>query len=280
MNIGKYLVVIFIVIFLFEGGLTGCKRPTLPPPYVLEEITHAQRELLGKRISLAILTQESSYPLRSSAGTNNEIIYSYLQAYYDQASFLYRTTKDDLITGSWDNNRQWRVHILASDYVNAFAIPAGDFFITEGFLAQLNNESELFALMAFEASLVHEKLILSELANQFVAEDFIDLLEIGTSEGGLNRQDLLAGLMAIEYEDGQLINIDEVAAMHICDASSFRKQSLSLLIESFPGNSDSFWLEQKSYGSRIEKIESFASAPNCGNRITDGSYQTNVLDLL
>ena len=280
MNLSKTLFGVLAFLLLLGVGISGCKRPAAPAPYVLEEISNAQRELLGKRISLAILTQPDLYPLRSSAGSNNEVIYNYLQAYYDQANYFYRLAEENEITGKWNPNRQWRVYILETEVADAFTIPGGDFFITEGLLAQLNNESELFALMSFEASLIQSGVILSELAGQYVAEDFIDLLELGTSEGGLNRQDLLIGFQEINYEVDQIINIDEMAAMHICDASAFRKQSLSQLIKSFPINADSPWLNQKSFGGRIEKIESFSSAPNCGNRITDGSYQTNVLDLL
>ncbi len=279
MNLGNLLTSTLLVILLLGVVLSGCRRPSIPPPYVLEEITNDQRELLGRRISLAILTQPDAYQIRSSAGQNNEIIYEYLQAYYDQASYFYRIT-EDIGNGTWDKNRQWRVYVLKSSLQNAFVIPGGDFFITEGMLAQLSNESELFALMSFEASLMQSRIMLSELADQFVAEDFIDLLEIGTSKNGLNRQDLLIRFLEIVYEESQLINIDEITAMHICNASAFRKQSLSQLIKSFPNNSDSPWLVQKSYGGRIEKIESFDSAPNCGNRTTDGSYQENILDFL
>ena len=280
MNIGNNLFRFLIFLALLAGILGGCKRSTIPPPYVFDEITKSQRELLGKRINLAILTQPDIFPLRSSAGPNNEILYGYLQAYYDQATFFYRIDEEGGGPGSWNQNRQWRVYVLDIDSPNAFVIPGGDFFITEGMLSQLNNESELFALMSFEASLLQSRLILSELAEQYVAEDFIDLLELGNSKGGLDRQDLLVDFLGIEYEDFQLINIDETTAMHICDASAFRQQSLSQLIKSFPANSDSPWFLQKSYGSRIEKIESFISAPNCGNRSTDGSYQEEVLDLL
>jgi len=280
MNLNNTLKGTFFFLFLLGIGVSSCKRPGVPAPYVLEEITKSQRELLGKRISLAILTQADLFPLRSAAGSENEIMYSYLQAYYDQVTYLYRVAENDHLTGEWNPNRNWRVHILATDIVNAFTIPGGDFFVSEGMLSQLNNESELFALMAFEASLMQAGVILSELAEQYVAEDFIDLLELGSSEGGLDRQDLLIGFLNIDYEASQIINIDEMSAMHICDASAFRKQSLSQLIKSFPNNSDAPWLEQKSYGGRIEKIESFFTAPNCGSRITDGSYRTNILDLL
>ena len=55
-----------------------------------------------------------------------------------------------LVAASDDPARSYRLTILNSPTVNAFALPSGDLFITRGLLALANDESELAAVIAHE----------------------------------------------------------------------------------------------------------------------------------
>jgi predicted Zn-dependent protease len=55
-----------------------------------------------------------------------------------------------LVAASDQPNRSFRVTILNSPAVNAFALPSGDLYVTRGLLALANDESELAAVIAHE----------------------------------------------------------------------------------------------------------------------------------
>ena len=54
------------------------------------------------------------------------------------------------LTPSADNSRPYRVTVLNSPIVNAFALPSGDIFVTRGLLALADDTSEIAAVMAHE----------------------------------------------------------------------------------------------------------------------------------
>jgi predicted Zn-dependent protease len=56
-----------------------------------------------------------------------------------------------------DQNRTYRVTILNSPIVNAFALPSGDLFVTRGLLALANDGSEVAAVMAHEIAHVTKR---------------------------------------------------------------------------------------------------------------------------
>jgi predicted Zn-dependent protease len=55
-----------------------------------------------------------------------------------------------LAANSQSPNEPYRVTILNSPIVNAFALPSGDIFVTRGLLALANDTSEIAAVMAHE----------------------------------------------------------------------------------------------------------------------------------
>ena len=259
--------------------LFACRKDPLPP-YTLDSISKSQREVLGKRLELAMLTQPDIYPIRSAAGNENEIIYTYIQQYYNQATYRYQLDRRAPVDDRWNQNRLWRVRILNSDVPLAYCFPGGDFYISKGMLFLLKNEAELFALMSFEATLMQEKIILKELSEKYPTGTFLDLLEVGTSEGGLNSRDLLNELLNLYIEEIDLINIDQLTQVHICQSSAFNQYSLFQLLSSLENFGATQWLEQKSYEGRSDFLQRLSIPASCGTRITDGSYQEKVLDLL
>ena len=56
-----------------------------------------------------------------------------------------------------DENRAYRITILNSPIVNAFALPSGDLFVTRGLLALANDGSEVAAVMAHEIAHVTKR---------------------------------------------------------------------------------------------------------------------------
>ncbi|WP_158809192.1 M48 family metalloprotease [Beijerinckia sp. L45] len=56
-----------------------------------------------------------------------------------------------------DENRTYRITILNSPIVNAFALPSGDLFVTRGLLALANDGSEVAAVMAHEIAHVTKR---------------------------------------------------------------------------------------------------------------------------
>ena len=62
-----------------------------------------------------------------------------------------------IVAASDDPNAQYRVTILNSSSINAFALPTGDLYVTRGLLALANDTSELAAVLAHEVGHVTAK---------------------------------------------------------------------------------------------------------------------------
>jgi len=70
---------------------------------------------------------------------------------------LVREIVERVVASSDDPNTRYRVAILNSPSINAFALPSGDIYVTRGLLALANDTSELAAVLAHEVGHVTAK---------------------------------------------------------------------------------------------------------------------------
>ena len=62
----------------------------------------------------------------------------------------------------------WQIYIIDNDVEkHAFTLPGGDLFITTGMLTSFEKEYELYYLLTFEATLMHEGYLLDLLKQEY-----------------------------------------------------------------------------------------------------------------
>jgi predicted Zn-dependent protease len=69
-----------------------------------------------------------------------------------------------IVTFAGRHELPWRFRVLNSDQVNAFALPGGFVYITQGLLFRLENEAELAAILGHETGHVERKHSLQQIA--------------------------------------------------------------------------------------------------------------------
>jgi predicted Zn-dependent protease len=116
--------------------IAGCSGTTLP----------------GEQITLASLPQPRSQPtLPATSREHQRILAAYGGAYNDsQLEAMVAQTVDRLVAASERPDLKYRVTILNSPAINAFALPSGQIYVTRGLLALANDTSELASVLAHE----------------------------------------------------------------------------------------------------------------------------------
>src|SRR5437763_13609199 len=82
---------------------------------------------------------------------HNRILAAYGGAYQDaRLEVLITQTVDKLVAASERPNLRYKVTILNSPAINAFALPNGQLYVTRGLLALANDTSELASVLSHE----------------------------------------------------------------------------------------------------------------------------------
>jgi len=116
-----------------------------------------------------------------------------------------------LVAASERPDLQYRVTILNSGVVNAFALPSGDLFVTRGLLALANDTSEVAAVMAHEIAHVTARhaLLRAEQEKKRVA------LTLRERAATVVDQYANARLMAVEYRDEMLPRVKKAYGLMV-----------------------------------------------------------------
>lgn len=98
----------------------------------------------------------------------------------------------------------WEFRVLSSDNVNAFALPGGFIYITEGLLRRLDNEAQLAAVLGHEVAHVAHRHSVQQLQRAQLVQGGTALASIfGASPEIANVTQLVAGLALMKYSRDQ-----------------------------------------------------------------------------
>jgi predicted Zn-dependent protease len=90
-------------------------------------------------------------PVPAAQREHQRILAAYGGAYHNaQLETVLKTTVDKLVAASGKADLSYRVTILNSPAVNAFALPTGHLYVTRGLLALANDDSELASVLSHE----------------------------------------------------------------------------------------------------------------------------------
>lgn len=94
----------------------------------------------------------------------------------------------------------WEFRVLRSDQVNAFALPGGFIYVTEGMLRQLQNEAQLAAVLGHEVGHVAHRHSVRQLQRSQLVQGGGALASIlGGSSEAVNLGQLVGGLALMKY---------------------------------------------------------------------------------
>src|ERR1043166_3241780 len=90
-------------------------------------------------------------PPQSAQREHQRILAAYNGAYEDpRLEALVKQTVDKLVAASERPDQRYRVTILNSPAINAFALPSGQLYVTRGLIALANDTSELASVLSHE----------------------------------------------------------------------------------------------------------------------------------
>ena len=102
--------------------------------------------------------RQAQQPAQDGPGAreHQRILAAYGGSYDDpNLKGLINATVTKLVAASERPDLQYRITILNSASVNAFALPSGNLYVTRGLIALANDTSELASVLAHEMSAIH-----------------------------------------------------------------------------------------------------------------------------
>jgi predicted Zn-dependent protease len=273
------LVVLYLVSICF---FTSCQK-NFDQPLKPSEFNKELREKLGDVTRVAIANDSENFNVLPNVPPYDTSVYWYVQNLYDQVTNPLRIDHQSNETNRWNYDRRWRVTILKEESLNAYAIPGGHFYITIGFLKALETEHELYYVLAFEASLMNEKLLLNRLISEHNTSILEDITKQIPVANGTDSQTLALSLKDLDFNEEDVLEVDIYTADLICKTSVFDRKGIIPILNRLENNPDFEWLQNRYYdgASRKDFVENVVNPDgNCGTLTSNGGYQRYILDIL
>jgi predicted Zn-dependent protease len=185
----------------------------------------------GQHISLSLPTVSESPPRQTAADREHTRILASYGGIYDNARMqaLIEKTVDRLVAASERPDLKYKVTILNSPAINAFALPNGQLYITRGLIALANDKAELASVLAHEMGhvIARHAAIREEQAKQVavishVVTDLLSDPQTGALALAKSKLTLAAFSRAQEFEaDGIGVGISARAGFDPYGASRF-----------------------------------------------------------
>lgn len=86
-----------------------------------------------------------------------------------------------LVQASDNRDIPYTFQVVASDEINAFAVPGGFIYVTEGLLEEADNEAQLASVLAHEISHINQRHGIKALKRQVLAQGIADIAGVDTS---------------------------------------------------------------------------------------------------
>jgi len=266
-----------ILLYLLSG--TSCLReyeePIIPP----SQFTKSQREALGKQLKFAIVSNNDAFNFLPNIAPFDTTVYYFIQTLYDQATNQMRLDRRSPANNRWDPNRKWKINILQHPEKNIFVIPGGDLYLTTGLLRDLRSEHELYYLMAFEATLMHEKFLFYQIINQFNTNSLSKIANGSNRQNEPNATDIVSIIDKLDFDVTKVKEVDELTTQLICKSSIMNPLGIERIADL--NDNTWYWLDYRSnYAGRagyVQRIIETSSTP-CGDFTTNGNYNRFVLE--
>lgn len=247
--------------------LSGCRHDLYDVPYP-SDITKANRESIGVYINKSILEDPLNYPLLQLNDINAPAFHL-VQSLYDQVTNIMRQDNKSPDSNQWHQGRKWKIRIINSEDQRAFVIPGGDLYLSTGILKSLNSESELYYILAMEATLMNEKYLLKEMISAYSTKTLMQIAENeSTSDDRINNISLEIPLFSFGLELTETLGYK--TSELICQTSIYNPKKGATISEKLSKTDQ--WLSTRPISTNNDQ------SINCGKVNTKGLYQTKMLD--
>jgi predicted Zn-dependent protease len=159
-----------------------------------------------------------------------------------------------------DSKFPFTIKVVASDEINAFALPGGFLYVNIGVVKTADNEAELAGVMAHEIAHVAARHALENMSkSQLLSLGALPLIFIGGPLGDLGRMGAELGLATVffKFSRGAEKEADELGAQYLW-ASGYDPESLVTFFEK---------LAAREHQVKVSKL--FRSHPTTPDRIKD-----------
>jgi len=222
--------------------LTSCRKEQIPAP---SDFTKEKREQLGDMIHITIAADDVNFPVIPQTAPYDST-YWYVQKLYNQASNVHKIDSKSSAGNRWNQDRDWKVTILDNDNEKtAFTTPGGHFYISTGLLKSLEAEFELFYILTFESTLMHERYILNRLINEYnttALNNFITGVPNSPDQPTLKDVAFIIG--EIQFDEEMTKEVDEKSVSLICKSSIFDRTGIITMADRLDAN-DTKWLQNQ-----------------------------------
>lgn len=187
-------------------------------------------------------------------------------------------------------NLDWQFHVLASDQINAFAVPGGYIYITQGLLYRLNNEAQLAGVLGHEAGHIKHRHSVEQIQKAQIAQGSAGVAGVVGAVFGVGGVGDLVGVAAqlslLKYGRDQEREAD-FSGLNYMSQGGWNPQGIVQTMQilkaaSGPsGGQPSFLLSHPDPGDRAEylakEIREKYSAAAQGGKLGAPEFQANVL---
>ncbi len=275
----NYFFLVFIIGLL---TFSSCRKEDVPAP---STFTKEKREMLGDQMRIAIAADPVNFPVLSYSSPTDST-YWYIQKLYNQAHNVLKIDGQSPSDDRWDRSREWQVTILdLEDVKTAFTTPGGHLYLSTGLLKSLEKEYELYYILTFEATLMHEKYLLNRLINEFNTTTLNNFVQgIPPPPGSPTLEDVANMLGELNFDEAMTSEMDEMAVSLICQTSIFDRTGIISILDHLD-EADTKWMQTRrsyDYRNQVDYILNLpvTSGDDCGDFKSNGGYQKYVLDRL
>lgn len=272
----------FLTLLIGALAFSSCRKEDVPAP---STFTKEKREMLGDQMRIAIAADQVNFPALSY-NSPADSAYWYIQKLYNQAINVLKIDGQSPSDDRWNRSREWQVTILDLDDVKtAFTTPGGHIYLSTGLLKSLNKEYELYYILTFEATLMHEKYLLNRLINEFNTTSLNNFVQgIPPPPNSPTLQDVANMLGELNFDEAMTSEMDEIAVSLICQTSIFDRTGIISIMDQLD-EADTKWMQTRrsyDYRSQLDYILNLpvTSGDDCGEFKSNGGYQKYVLDRL
>ena len=272
---------LLVYYLVFVSLFTSCQKSNIEP-LKPSEFNKELREQLGDLTRVAIANDETHFNVLPNVPPYDTSVYWYVQNLYNQVINPLRIDNQSTEADRWNYNRLWRVTILEDEELNAYAIPGGHFYITTGFLKALETEHELYYVLAFEASLMNEKLLLNRLISEYNTTKLEEIVKRVPTDDGTDSQAIALSLKDLDFNEEDVLEVDFYTADLICQTSIYDRKGIISILDRLENEPNFTWLQNRFFDSASRKdfVESVVNANNCGSLKTNGGYLRYILNVL
>ena len=260
-----------MILVVLAIHLTACEEDFALPE--LADFSKQEREALGDALLAAYLDQPGVSLL--APGANNLPLFQLLDALYAQATNEYRL--DQRAADRWRTARPWTLTVIDEESVTLIGFPGGHVVVSTGLLRNLTQEYELYYLLALEATLVQEGLLIEQLVEEYGLESLELIANAADPTTLVVFGNLVAAYPDLALSPSRLRRADMAARDLVCRSSLYRPDGALPLLEKF-GEAAYFRL-RPTYADRPAVLRAYLAA-DCGTLTTNGAYAQEVLPYL